>query len=178
MEVVHSNESVSSVTAVSKQEQKTLFFLTLFPDLPADTFIIEGTPYHHNVTTLLSTTIHYYYSIICIYSHSYHCYYYYYCDYWRITDFSCAWQKDILIQGRLYITPTHFCFYANILTWVHQLQILVSEITKIEKKSIVGFIPNAIKISTPSTSVTIMFMSVMKSISLRRSCRGIMHLIC
>ena len=32
-------------------------------------------------------------------------------------DYSCALQKDILVQGRLYISPEFVCFYANIFRW-------------------------------------------------------------
>ena len=41
------------------------------------------------------------------------------------TGYSCAWQKEILVQGRLYITAHHFCFYSSILgfetkvTYIH-----------------------------------------------------------
>ena len=34
------------------------------------------------------------------------------------TDYSCALQREILLQGRLYITQNWLCFYANIFTWV------------------------------------------------------------
>ncbi len=34
-----------------------------------------------------------------------------------IPDYSCALQKDILVQGRLYITQSYICFYANIFRW-------------------------------------------------------------
>ena len=33
------------------------------------------------------------------------------------TEYSCALQRDILVQGRLYITKNYACFYANIFTW-------------------------------------------------------------
>ncbi len=31
--------------------------------------------------------------------------------------YSCARQKDILVQGRMYLTANWFCFYSNILGW-------------------------------------------------------------
>jgi hypothetical protein len=40
-----------------------------------------------------------------------------------LKSYSCAWQKEILVQGRLYITAHHFCFFSSILgfeTKVHQ----------------------------------------------------------
>lgn len=32
-------------------------------------------------------------------------------------DYSCALQKDILVHGRLYVTPNYFCFYSKIFGW-------------------------------------------------------------
>jgi len=34
------------------------------------------------------------------------------------TDYGCALQRDILIQGRIYISENHVCFHANIFGWV------------------------------------------------------------
>lgn len=31
--------------------------------------------------------------------------------------YSCAWQKDILVHGRLHLTQNLICFYSNILGW-------------------------------------------------------------
>ena len=33
------------------------------------------------------------------------------------SDYSCALQKDILVHGRIYITQSYICFYANIFRW-------------------------------------------------------------
>ncbi|KAJ1678138.1 hypothetical protein EV182_004693, partial [Spiromyces aspiralis] len=35
-----------------------------------------------------------------------------------IDDYGCALQRDILVQGRLYLTENHVCFYSNIFGWV------------------------------------------------------------
>lgn len=35
-----------------------------------------------------------------------------------VVDYGCALQREILIQGRLYISEQHLCFYANIFGWV------------------------------------------------------------
>jgi hypothetical protein len=47
------------------------------------------------------------------------CYIVYWYRLWTfsITDYSCALQKEILVQGRMYITQNWVCFYANIFTW-------------------------------------------------------------
>jgi hypothetical protein len=34
------------------------------------------------------------------------------------TDYGCALQKDILVQGRIYASENHLCFHANIFGWV------------------------------------------------------------
>jgi hypothetical protein len=35
-----------------------------------------------------------------------------------IEDYGCALQKDILLQGRIYLSEKHLCFNANIFGWV------------------------------------------------------------
>lgn len=35
----------------------------------------------------------------------------------HLLDYSCALQRDILIHGRLYVTQSWLCFYANIFSW-------------------------------------------------------------
>jgi hypothetical protein len=34
-----------------------------------------------------------------------------------LDDYSCALQREILAQGRMYLTQSYLCFYANIFTW-------------------------------------------------------------
>ncbi|KAI9033981.1 GRAM domain-containing protein [Phycomyces nitens] len=65
-----------------------------------------------------------------------------------IEDYGCALQKEILLQGRMYISENHVCFNANIFGWVTNLVIAVSDIVEIEKRSTAIIIPNAIQIST------------------------------
>ncbi|KAJ3129966.1 hypothetical protein HK098_007232 [Nowakowskiella sp. JEL0407] len=67
-----------------------------------------------------------------------------------IADYSCALQKDILAQGKLYVTATNFCFYSKIFTWIQSNVIPIQEVTAIEKRSVAGFIPNSIEIITPT----------------------------
>ncbi|KAJ3128211.1 hypothetical protein HK098_004957 [Nowakowskiella sp. JEL0407] len=71
-----------------------------------------------------------------------------------ITDFQCALQKDILIQGKLYFTPCNICFHANIFGFVTTLIIPFIDIIKIEKKMTALIIPNAIAITTNLTQYT------------------------
>ncbi|KAL7327348.1 hypothetical protein PS15p_205794 [Mucor circinelloides] len=67
-----------------------------------------------------------------------------------IEDFGCALQKEILLQGRIYISESYLCFNANIFGWVTNLVIAFADIVEIEKKATAYFIPNAIQISTDS----------------------------
>ncbi|KAI7887724.1 GRAM domain-containing protein [Mucor mucedo] len=65
-----------------------------------------------------------------------------------IEDFGCALQKEILLQGRIYVSENYLCFNANIFGWVTNLVIAFADIIDIEKKSTAYFIPNAIQVST------------------------------
>ncbi|ORZ16415.1 hypothetical protein BCR42DRAFT_491458 [Absidia repens] len=65
-----------------------------------------------------------------------------------IEDYGCALQKDILLQGRIYISQRHLCFNANIFGWITNLVIAFTDIVEIEKRTTAIFIPNAILIST------------------------------
>ncbi|KAJ2956728.1 hypothetical protein NQZ79_g7466 [Umbelopsis isabellina] len=63
-------------------------------------------------------------------------------------DYGCALQKEILVQGRIYISEHHICFNANIFGWVTNLVLAFSEVVSIEKKMTAMFIPNGIQICT------------------------------
>ncbi|KAJ3141995.1 hypothetical protein HK100_004173 [Physocladia obscura] len=65
-----------------------------------------------------------------------------------VEDYSCAWQRDILVQGKMYLTAHHMCFHANIFGWSHHLILDFDDVISIEKKSIGGFIPNSIEFCT------------------------------
>ncbi|CAO3600734.1 unnamed protein product [Absidia cylindrospora] len=65
-----------------------------------------------------------------------------------IEDYGCALQKEILVQGRIYISENYLCFNANIFGWVTNLVIAFADIVDIEKRTTAIFIPNAIQIST------------------------------
>lgn len=67
-----------------------------------------------------------------------------------ISDYSCAWYKDILIQGRMYVTMECIYFHANLFTWTHKLQIRFKDVVSIEKRSLANFIPNSIEVATSS----------------------------
>uniref|UniRef100_A0A665TMB7 GRAM domain containing 1A n=1 Tax=Echeneis naucrates TaxID=173247 RepID=A0A665TMB7_ECHNA len=65
-----------------------------------------------------------------------------------IVDYSCALQKDILLQGRLYLSENWLCFYSNIFRWETTITILLKDVTSITKEKTAKLIPNAIQIST------------------------------
>lgn len=69
-------------------------------------------------------------------------------DDYLIEDYGCALVRDILIQGRLYISENHLCFKANIFGWVTNVVLPFSEIISIEKRMTAFVIPNAIQIAT------------------------------
>lgn len=64
-----------------------------------------------------------------------------------IDDFACAYKKDILIQGRMYLTDKHICFHSKIIGLVKHFTIPFSKILEIKKKKTVG-IPNALEFVT------------------------------
>ncbi|KAM9934583.1 hypothetical protein OXX80_005827, partial [Metschnikowia pulcherrima] len=49
-----------------------------------------------------------------------------------LDDFACAISREILLQGRVYITEQFLCFNSNLLGWVTSLTIPYSEITRID----------------------------------------------
>ncbi|KAH0544582.1 hypothetical protein FGG08_001231 [Glutinoglossum americanum] len=65
-----------------------------------------------------------------------------------IEDYGCALQRDILLQGRLYVSEGHICFHSNIFGWVTTLVISFDEVMSVEKKSTAMVFPNAIVIQT------------------------------
>ncbi|KAF9469635.1 hypothetical protein BDZ94DRAFT_1150785 [Collybia nuda] len=71
-----------------------------------------------------------------------------------IEDYGCALQREILIQGRLYISENHICFHANIFGWITDLSLPINEITHLEKKMTAFVIPNAIQITTRQAKYT------------------------
>lgn len=68
-----------------------------------------------------------------------------------LTDFSCALSRDILLQGRMFISEKHICFNSSILGWVTTVVIPFREIVQIEKKSTAGIFPNGIVFQTLHT---------------------------
>ncbi|KAL9558530.1 hypothetical protein MBANPS3_000866 [Mucor bainieri] len=77
-----------------------------------------------------------------------------------IQDYKCALQKEILLQGHLYVSENHVCFKSNIFGWVTNLVINFTEITRVEKRMTAKIIPNGILIATnTSTHIFASFLS-------------------
>ena len=65
-----------------------------------------------------------------------------------VVDYSCAYHKDILHQGRIYVTTEYCCFYSYIFGWENKLVIPWAEVIAITKEKTAIFIPNAIQVKT------------------------------
>ncbi|KAJ3173810.1 hypothetical protein HDU88_002899 [Geranomyces variabilis] len=68
-----------------------------------------------------------------------------------VEDYACAWQKEVLIQGRMYLSQRHISFYANLLGWVHSISIPFADVVALDKKYVATFIPNSLEISTATS---------------------------
>ncbi|GAV02450.1 hypothetical protein RvY_13015 [Ramazzottius varieornatus] len=65
-----------------------------------------------------------------------------------LVDHSCALQKDILVQGRLYVSQYHICFYAKILAWETTICTPWKTVTALSKERTAKIIPNALSYTT------------------------------
>ncbi|XP_067829452.1 GRAM domain-containing protein 2A isoform X2 [Heptranchias perlo] len=62
--------------------------------------------------------------------------------------YSCALQKEILIQGRLYISSNWLCFYANFFGKDIKVVAPVTSVTLVKKHRTAGLLPNGLVIRT------------------------------
>ncbi|XP_072514209.1 protein Aster-B isoform X3 [Salminus brasiliensis] len=65
-----------------------------------------------------------------------------------IVDYSCALQRDILLQGRLYLSENWICFYSNIFRWETLLTVRLKDVCSMTKEKTARLIPNAIQLCT------------------------------
>ncbi|EMP26303.1 GRAM domain-containing protein 1B [Chelonia mydas] len=63
-------------------------------------------------------------------------------------DYSCALQRDILLQGRLYLSENWLCFYSNIFRWETAISVPLREVKCLKKEKMAKLIPNAIQVCT------------------------------
>lgn len=73
-----------------------------------------------------------------------------------LADFSCSLLKDVLLQGRLFITLHNICFRSTILNWETVLVINFKDVKSIEKNKLKA---NAIKIRLPNEKFQFMNLS-------------------
>nr|XP_023965258.1 protein Aster-A isoform X7 [Chrysemys picta bellii] len=65
-----------------------------------------------------------------------------------LVDYSCALQRDILLQGRLYLSENWLCFYSNIFRWETAISVPLREVKCLKKEKMAKLIPNAIQVCT------------------------------
>lgn len=58
-----------------------------------------------------------------------------------LDDFNCGLNRELLYQGKLYITETHLCFNSNVLGWIAKVLIAFEDVTFMEKTSAAGIVP-------------------------------------
>ncbi|XP_048029897.1 protein Aster-C isoform X2 [Megalobrama amblycephala] len=66
-----------------------------------------------------------------------------------IADYTCALQKDILLQGRIYITENCLCFYSHVFRGT-KIMVNMKDVTSMTREKTAKWIPNAIQINTNS----------------------------
>lgn len=52
---------------------------------------------------------------------------------YRLKDYSCAIQKDILVHGRLYVSQNYVCFHANIIVYETRFVLKWKDVTSISE---------------------------------------------
>ncbi|XP_075391836.1 GRAM domain-containing protein 2A [Tenrec ecaudatus] len=86
---------------------------------------------------------------------------------------SCALQRDLLLQGRLYISPNWLCFHASLFGKDIKVIIPVVSVQMIKKHKMARLLPNGLAITT-NTSQKYVFVSLLSRDSvydmLRRVC--------
>lgn len=58
-----------------------------------------------------------------------------------LDDFNCGLNRELLYQGKLYITETHLCFNSNVLGWIAKVLIAFEDVTFMEKLLLLGCSP-------------------------------------
>ncbi|XP_041824627.1 protein Aster-C [Melanotaenia boesemani] len=66
-----------------------------------------------------------------------------------VVDYPCALQRDILLQGRLYLSQNWVCFYSNVFRGT-KITLALKNITSMSREKTARLIPNAIQICTSS----------------------------
>ncbi|XP_075906517.1 protein Aster-C isoform X2 [Nelusetta ayraudi] len=64
-----------------------------------------------------------------------------------LVDFPCALHRDILLQGRLYLSENWLCFYSNVF-WGTKITLTLKDVVTITREKTARLIPNAIQVCT------------------------------
>ncbi|XP_078136453.1 protein Aster-C [Sander vitreus] len=64
-----------------------------------------------------------------------------------IVDYPCALQRDILLQGRLYLTENWLCFYSNVFRGT-KITLTLKDLITMTREKTARLIPNAIQVCT------------------------------
>ncbi|XP_029003004.1 protein Aster-C [Betta splendens] len=64
-----------------------------------------------------------------------------------IVDYPCALQRDILLQGRLYLSDNWLCFYSNVFRGT-KISLMLKDIVNVTREKTARLIPNAVQIYT------------------------------
>nr|XP_023997478.1 GRAM domain-containing protein 2A-like [Salvelinus alpinus] len=88
--------------------------------------------------------------------------------------YSCALLRDILLQGRLYISRNWLCFYANLFGKDIKVSIPVVSVRLVKKHRTAGLVPNGLAI-TVDTSQKYVFVSLLSRDSVYTSSGGSAH---
>ncbi|XP_042571819.1 GRAM domain-containing protein 2A-like [Cyprinus carpio] len=86
--------------------------------------------------------------------------------------YSCALLRDILLQGRLYISRNWLCFYANLFGKDIKVCVPVVSVRLVKKHKTAGLVPNGLVITTDSSQkyvfVSLLSMHTLQGSSERR----------
>lgn len=64
-----------------------------------------------------------------------------------LVDYPCALHRDILLQGRLYLSENWLCFHSNVF-WVTKIALTLKDVVTITREKTARLIPNAIQVCT------------------------------
>ncbi|XP_061522343.1 protein Aster-C [Phycodurus eques] len=80
-----------------------------------------------------------------------------------LLDYPCALQRDILMQGRLYLTHNYLCFYSNVFRGT-KISLALKDISHMSREKMARLIPNAIQICTSKEKLFFTSFSVREKI--------------
>ncbi|XP_065059768.1 GRAM domain-containing protein 2A-like isoform X2 [Rhopilema esculentum] len=64
--------------------------------------------------------------------------------------YTCALSKDILLQGKMFVSQNWICFYSNIFGYETKVKIEMDRVVAIKREKTAFVVPNAISVQTPN----------------------------